>query len=295
MPDEEILEDTLADEEYEETTDGEEAESAEGEESSEEDGEELVVTLGDNDESSSSSKGKSAPEWVRELRKAHQQTQKENRELRAQLEANARRDEPVNVGAKPTLEDFDYDQTQFESALMDWMDRKRQAEAQAKKAEEEEKAEAAKRQEEENAWQEQLKEYAGEKTRLTSRLNDFDDAEAVALNTLNETQQGLIVQGAKNPALLIYALGKNPARMKELAKITDPVKFAFTVAKLEEKELKVNKRKPPPPERTPRNSGGTGGKSEKHLERLRAQAVKTGDYTEVLRYKDKLAKEEASR
>jgi hypothetical protein len=54
-----------------------------------------------------------------------------------------------------------------------------------------------------------------------------------------------MLQGADNPALVVYALGKNPKKAKELSEIKDPVKFAFAVAKLE-KELKVTNRRAAP-------------------------------------------------
>jgi len=100
------------------------------------------------------------------------------------------------------------------------------------------------------------------------------------------TQQGIVLQGSDNPALIIYALGKNTKRAKELASITDPVKFAFAVAKLET-QLKVSNRKAAAsPERTIA-SGGTrlSGAVDSTLERLRAEAEKSGDYTKVLQYK----------
>jgi hypothetical protein len=94
-----------------------------------------------------------------------------------------------------------------------------------------------------------------------------------------------VLQGADNPALVIYALGKNPKKAAELAKIEDPVKFAFAVAKLE-KELKVTNRKAAPaPERMVSSTGRVSGAVDSTLERLRAEAEKTGNYTKVLQYK----------
>ena len=98
-------------------------------------------------------------------------------------------------------------------------------------------------------------------------------------------QQGMIVQGAENPALLVYALGKNPKKAKELASITDPVKFAFAVAKLET-NLKVTKRKASSrPESKINGTGRPSGSVDNTLDRLRAEAEKTGNYTKVSQYK----------
>jgi hypothetical protein len=95
----------------------------------------------------------------------------------------------------------------------------------------------------------------------------------------------MILQGAENPALLVYALGKNPKRAKELASIKDPVKFAFAVARLET-QLKVTKRKAsskPDPKIT--GTGRVSGAVDSTLERLRADAERTGDYSKVFQYK----------
>ena len=99
-----------------------------------------------------------------------------------------------------------------------------------------------------------------------------------------------MVQGAKNPALVVYAIGKNPAKAKELAAITDPVKFAFAVANLEA-QLKVTPRKSKPePERVPGGaSRPLSGTVDSHLERLYDEARRTGDYTKVTDYKRKIA------
>lgn len=237
---------------------------------------EVIITIGDDeppqDEISS------APSWVRELRKAHRETQRENRELKAQLEAS-QKPEKVEVGAKPKLEDFDYDTDEYDKALTTWHERKRHADIQAAEIEKEQQAQN-------EGWQKRLNAYADAKSTL--KVKDFDDAEAFVLETLSQTQQGIIVQGAENSALVVYALGKNPERIKELAQINDPVKFAFAVAKLE-KDLKVKNRKaPPPPERTVNGTAPVSGSVDSTLERLRAEAVKSGNYTKVRQYKQQL-------
>lgn len=216
-----------------------------------------------------------APGWVKELRKANREKEKRIRELEAKLNQTTEK-KPVALGAKPKLEDFDYDADKFESALADWFERKRQADTEAQKLQQAEQAQK-------QAWQEKLEGYGKAKAEL--KVRDFEDAEAVAQELFNITQQGVVLQGADNPALVIYALGKNPKKAAELAKIEDPVKFAFAVAKLE-KELKVTNRKAAPaPERMVSSTGRVSGAVDSTLERLRAEAEKTGNYTKVLQYK----------
>jgi desulfoferrodoxin (superoxide reductase-like protein) len=245
-----------------------------GQEESDDAEEEVVVSIGE--EAPPPEEQTHAPEWVRELRKSHRELQRQNRDLQAKLQTTQTETKPVALGKKPTLEDHDYDADKFEVALSDWFDLKRKA------------ADVSARQEAEvmtqqKAWQSKLDSYGKAKAEL--RVKDFEDAEAVAQELFSITQQGVVLQGAENPALVIYALGKNLKKAKELSEITDPVKFAFAVAKLE-KDLKVTNRKAaPPPEKIVSGTGRSSGAVDSTLERLRAEAEKTGNMTKVIQYK----------
>ena len=244
-------------------------------ESNEGDSDEVIVSIGE--EAPPPEEQTHAPEWVRELRKTNRELQRQNRELQGKLQSTAQTEtKPVVLGKKPSLEEHDYDADKFEAALADWFERKRQADEAAAKQE----AEVMNQQ---KAWQAKLDSYGKAKAEL--RVKDFEDAEAVAQELFNITQQGVVLQGADNPALVIYALGKNPKKAKELSDIKDPVKFAFAVAKLE-KELKVTNRKAaPPPERIVSGTGRVSGAVDSTLERLREEAARTGNMTKVIQYK----------
>ena len=136
------------------------------------------------------------------------------------------------------------------------------------------------------AWQSKLEAYGTAKQSL--KVRDYDDAEATVQEALNTVQQGVLLQGADNPAMVVYALGKNPAKAKELAAISDPVKFAFAVAKLEAQLKVAPKRTPPPPESAVRSTAGISGAVDSNLDRLRAEAERTGDYSKVIRYRQQL-------
>lgn len=221
-----------------------------------------------------------APDWVRELRKSHRELQRRNRELEEKAKATEVAPAP-QVGKKPTLEDMDYDAERYEAALSSWYDHKRRADEAEAKARE---AAAA----QDRAWQGKLDAYGKAKADL--KVRDYEDAEVVAQETFSVTQQGVMLQGAENPALVIYALGKNPTKAKELASITDPVKFAFAVAKLEA-QLKVTPRKAPPaPERTVRGTAPVSGSVDSTLERLRDEAARTGDMSKVMAYRRQKAR-----
>ena len=240
---------------------------------SEESADEVVVTIGE--EAPPPESRTPAPEWVRELRKSNREKERRIRELEAKLNTTTESN-PVVLGKKPTLEDFDYDAERYEGAIAEWFDKKRQIDEVNAKREADEANQH-------RAWQSKLENYS--KARAELKVKDYEDAEEVAQQLFNVVQQGVVLQGAENPALVIYALGKNPKKAKELADISDPVKFAFAVAKLE-KDLKVTNRKaPPPPERVVSGTGRVSGSVDSTLERLREEAARTGNMTKVIQYK----------
>ena len=214
---------------------------------------------------------------MRELRKANREKERKIRELEAKLNATATETKPVALGPKPTLEACAYDSEEYEKKLADWYEQKRHADAAEAEAQAQRDAEA-------KAWQDKLDSYA--KARASLKVRDYEDAEAVALETFNVTQQGIVLQGSDNPALIIYALGKNSTKAKELASITDPVKFAFAVAKLETQLKVTNRKAAAAPERTISTGGGRiSGSVDSTLDRLREEALKTGDMSKVMAYK----------
>jgi hypothetical protein len=239
---------------------------------------EVIVTIGETAPPQEEEEIAKAPEWVRELRKTNRELARENRELKKSQSEKAQSAQAATLGPKPTMadSDIDYDAAKFEVALTKWNEQKRAADQRATDLQAAEKKS-------QDAWTARLAEYGEAKGKL--KVKDFDDAEAVALEALTQVQQGIVVQGSENAALVMYALGKNSAKLKELVAITDPVKFAFAVAKLE-KDLKLTTRKaPPPPEKVVTGSAPKSGVVDSQLERLRTEAEKTGDYTKVTAYK----------
>jgi hypothetical protein len=241
----------------------------------EDDEDEVVISIGE--ESPPQDEEVRAPAWVRELRKSNREKERKIRELEAKLNTTATETKPVALVSKPTLESCDYDSDEYEQKLAEWYEHKREYDAAEANV-------AAQRDAESKAWQDKLDSYA--KARASLKVRDYDEAEATALDTFDVTQQGIVLQGSDNPALLIYAIGKSAKRAKELAAITDPVKFAFAVAKLETQLKVTNRRATTAPERTITTSGGrVSGSIDSQLERLRAEALKTGDLSKVMEYK----------
>ena len=252
-----------------EVDEGEPEEEAESEEP-----DEIVVSI--DGEEPPPQEEQAAPEWVRELRREHRELKKRNRELESRVNQSTETNPVVNLGPKPNLEALDYDTEKYEQSLADWYERKRlvdDQQGQVRRAEEEQQ----------QAWNAKLEGYVEAKTKL--KVRDYDDAEEVAQQMFNVVQQGVVIQGAENPALVIYALGKNPKKAKELAAIDDPVKFAFAVAKLES-NLKIGNRKASTqPERTVSATARSSGSVDSTLERLREEASKTGNMDKVMAYK----------
>lgn len=237
--------------------------AAKGDESTEN----IVVTIGD-EPAPEAEEHENAPVWVKKVRQRNRELEKELRETRKQLQTVTATKEPP-VSKKPTLQDYDYDTEKYEAALIPWYEQDRKAKEEAAKAEKE--------------WNARLEAYQTAKAEF--KADDYDEAEAVVLELLNQTQQGIIVHGASDPALLFYALGKNEAKAKELAAIKDPVKYAFALAKLEA-TLKVSTKKPATqPEGRISGNARPSGTVDSTLERLREEASKTGDYSKVVAYK----------
>lgn len=242
----------------------------------EEDGNEVTVSIGEPDPQAEEER--KAPQWVRDLRVKNRELLREKKELEAKLSAQAPAARPVTVGAKPKIEDFDYDTDKYDAALTAWFEAKRRADQ-----EEEARKNAAKA--EQDAWQAKLDNYG--KLRAEIPVKDFQEAEDDVKTSLSVIQQGIVLQGAQNPALVVYALGKNPTKAKELAAITDPVKFAFAVATMEV-QLKVTKKSAPEPERVVSGTGRISGTVDSNLARLEAEADRTGDRSKVVAYKAQL-------
>jgi len=267
------------------------AEEAELAKTKEEDEGEFVVTIGE--ESPPQEDDNAAPEWVKELRKAQGTLTKENgtlskqnRELTERLAAIEKKPE-VTLGTKPVVSDFEHDyeteesaEDQYAKALDGWYIKKGQVDKQGEEAKATEAQQKA-------AWDSTLGAYEEKKTALKVKAPNFDEAEALVKDSLSIVYQGAILEGAKNPALLILALGNNPAKLKELSSITNPAKFIFAVAEVEA-QLKTGTRKvATSPEKKVVGSGSGASATDATLDQLEKEAEKTGDRTKILNYKRK--------
>lgn len=215
-------------------------------------------------------------EAVRNLRARLKELEAEKKALEAKVQPQQELEE---LGAKPKLADFDFDDDKFEAAILEWNERKRKIEAKAS-----EREELQRKQDE--AWKARLSFYEESKSKLG--VADYDDAEATLSEVLSpgfpgltapDIRMNIIKGGAKDPSLLIYALAKRPEKAKALAEIEDPVQFAWEASRIEA-TMKVNRKQPPTPERMP--SGKKGGATiDAAYDRALEKALKTGDATEL--------------
>lgn len=249
--------------------DEEKVTSKEEKEPSGEEEKEDVITFGEEDppteEDSSVIKG---------FRKRHKAHVAEITDLKKRLATTT--DKPVEIGPKPTLDSCDMQSDEYEKQLNAWHEKKN--EISQKQAEE--KAEVNKQN---DAWNQKLNVHREKASAL--KVQDYEDKEDVVREMFDETQQGLIIDGATNSAVVVYAFGKYPETAKALAAITNPVKFVAEMSRLEAK-MSITKRTPgTSPETVPKGSGGTLPAGESELEKLREEADRTGNYTEVIAYR----------
>ena len=251
-----------------------EAEAPEDDAPEEEEGE-VVVTFGDEAPPEPEPTPENNP--LKLQRERIKELERQKRELEDKLRA---KDAPIPetpLGPKPKLEDYDYDADKFELAYDDWIGRKRQSDEKANQAQADARAK-------EEAWQAKLTDYGQAKAKL--KVPDYEEAEERIQQLFDVTQQGVMIAGADNPALLVYALGKHPAKAKELAAIKDPVKFAFAVAKLET-QMKTTSRPraaPPAPDTPIKSTAPSRSAVNATLERLDQEALRTGNRTKVAAY-----------
>ena len=259
--------------------DADDGQGEEGDESEEEgeEGDEIVVTLGDEPAAEEEDQSR-APEWIRGLRKSNREKDHRIRELEKQVASATPAPQPVVLGPKPKAEDFNFDTEKYEQELDAWYAKKSQVD-------EAQRAQTQAAEQQQQKWASRID--AVGKAASALKVSDHDEAVQAFEDAFSPIQIGIVMGGpdeAKTTAALRYALGKNPKRAKELASITDPVKFAIALGKLET-QLKVTPRKAAPaPERVIRSSVAGAAAIDKPLERMREEARRTGDYSKVTNY-----------
>ncbi len=195
------------------------------------------------------------------------------RAMRKQIEAQRRElaaRPPRQSAARPTLEDSDFDEDAYSTAMQKWAMEQVATPAHDPAAELE------------ATFNEAHGRYT--KGKVAMGRADFDVAEAAVEAGLSVEQQSALLMASENNARLVYALGKSPAKLALLASFSNPIKLAAEVARLERTLTATPRKQPPPPaDRLPGSSASLV--TDKTLERLMSAAAKSGDRSEIARYK----------
>ena len=242
------------------------------------DGEEPIASAAKPDDSS----------VMREMRKRLRELAAENARFKTQAESAPLVLTDEVLGPVPTLESCDWDENRLAEAIEARAERKVQIERNRLAREDAAAKQAA-------ADAAEAAEYVKSRSSLGAR--DYEDAEAEFVAAVpNPAFQRLIVRAADNPAAVIYALYKSPARLAELAAITDAAKMAAAVGKLEAR-LKVTKTvsKVQPEKRVVGGAPVSTGGVERHLAKLEAEAERTGDRTKIYQFKREQQRKAAAR
>jgi hypothetical protein len=210
---------------------------------------------------------------IKQLRAELRDTKKEASELR-----KATAPIPIVVGNEPDLwDDCEGDPDRYKTELLAWNARKAKAEQQQHDAE---------RTEQVGAQEFQRSHVAYKAKAELLGVKDFQASEDAVCAALPMPVQNAIVQYMQDPAKLVYALGKHPAKLAEIAAQTDPLRAILMLHDLEKKVV-VNRRKPPSPESETieRGTVAIGGASDKVLAGLEKEAARTGIRTKLVAYK----------
>jgi hypothetical protein len=215
----------------------------------------------------------------------HLRAQIRDRDKRiAELDRSAKPEPAIVVGEEPTLESCDFDDERFKTELRAYDDRKRRADEQANKGNEAQRAA-------DEQWEQEKAAFI--KKRAALPYKDLDDVEAIVAASLEPAQSAMIVKCANDAPKLIYALGKNPAKLAALAGVKDPFKFIAAAVRLEG-EVKMAKRKPTvEPDKIVRGSASMQS-GDKARDKLIEKAQAGGDVTETLRALRQARKKQAA-
>ncbi len=244
---------------------------------------EVIVTIGEEAPPADEEDQAHDPGLVSKLRKELRDRTRENKRLSHELEEKKTpKEAKPEVMEEPTLDSCDYDEKKYREQLFIWKEKIDLEKVQSEKIKQQEESQN-------QSFQQRVSAYHEAKAKLKGI--DFEEAEAVVNETFSQTQIGLILDCGKHPENLVAALGRHPAKAKELAAISSPQSFAYALGALET-QLKVTAKKSPPPPESVVGKGSTkiSGVVDSNVERLRnkatEQAKKTGIYdaSEIVQY-----------
>ncbi len=217
---------------------------------------------------------------IREAQREEARKRKEAERTLAEYEAREKQKPQVEpapkLGPKPTMEQFDYDSEKYEEETAKWYEQKQAVAAH----------EAKQRAARETAEQEHkrvVETYRANAAALPVDRARFQAAEAEVVSSFDTLQQNILLK-SKSPERLVFAIGNNPAKLDELAKIKDPIALAYELGRVESTLVVTKQKKSAPAPDRPLQGGG-GGAVDSTLARLEAEADRTGDRSKLLQYR----------
>lgn len=213
---------------------------------------------------------------IRTLRKKLREKDKALKEKEGLLRTYEKK--PESIGPEPTFESCDMDEDRFKRELLAWKEKKDEFDAK-NKAEEEKQTKA------QEQWQQKVATYT-EKRKAFVRP-DFEEKEQVVIDALGDWRTSAIIDVCDNSDQMIYALGSNPEKLKQLAETNDAA-YMFTLGRLS-KDMKTITRKPTtkPEKVITGDAPVTSGEDKKHAQLL-AESEKTGILGPLLDYRRKM-------
>lgn len=231
----------------------------------------------DDSDASQEEVGDDGPDLPRklrhEIRDRDRRLAAKERELAELRAANVPK--PVEVGPRPQLADFDYDEDRYSEAVDAWSDRKVKAALSDRDA-------AAP----DEAMQEDFRRRVDRFQEDVANL-PYGDAKAMveaAVAAMPASLQAAVVQVADDPARLVYALGKYPDKLRALIEQPNQARMMGDIARLEG-QMKTGTRKPTAQPQAQRRGDAMPRGGDKELARLQKEADRTGNRTALVRYK----------
>lgn len=236
---------------------------------------EIVIREDDDEDDDDDNGNVKQPVAVRQLRNQYKETRRELKEaqkaLKALQEKQAQSELQQVLPEKPKMEDYYGREEEFEQKLMGWYKAKEEHES---------KEQESQRKQKERIDRFNLKQAEFEQKAKTSEYNGFDRLKAEVADELDKHKMAFIIEYAKDPIKLVYAVGKNKDLLDKLNKVEDSVEFIRMVDNLESR-LKITRKGKDPlpePEKTSIKSSSvsTRSKIESELEKLYTKA-RNGD------------------
>lgn len=186
----------------------------------------------------------------------------------------------IVVGEKPTLESCEYDEDRRDAEYEAW--RARKAAAEKQQADRETAAQSQARE-----YQDLEVKYRASAAKLAVKPDDFAAADAAVRAALPEQVILAVAKYLDDPAKVVAALGKYPARLDTIASEPDPLKQIFMIRDLAGAIKVTTRRAAPPPESETIQRGSaplSATTVDKHAEKLLDAAAKSGSMNEYNRY-----------